>query len=73
MDMMCLQVNEGTKLLEAGVAKSAAEIDLAMVNGGGGIFGPFALCKGMGWDKVPRGALHSQRKQASNGSSPPKL
>jgi len=52
MDMMCLQVNEGTKLLEAGVAKSAAEIDLAMVNGGGGIFGPFALCKGMGWDKV---------------------
>jgi enoyl-CoA hydratase/3-hydroxyacyl-CoA dehydrogenase len=52
MDIMCLQVNEGTKLLEAGVAKSAAEIDQAMVNGGGGIFGPFALCKGMGWDKV---------------------
>jgi enoyl-CoA hydratase/3-hydroxyacyl-CoA dehydrogenase len=52
MDIMCLQVNEGTKLLEAGVAKSAAEIDLAMVNGGGGIFGPFALCKGMGWAKV---------------------
>jgi enoyl-CoA hydratase/3-hydroxyacyl-CoA dehydrogenase len=52
MDIMCLQVNEGTKLLEAGVAKSAAEIDLAMVNGGGGVFGPFALCKGMGWAKV---------------------
>ena len=52
MDIMCLQVNEGTKLLEAGVAKSAAEIDSAMINGGGGIFGPFALCKGMGWDKV---------------------
>lgn len=52
MDIMCLQVNEGTKLLEEGVVKSAAEIDLAMVNGGGGIFGPFALCKGMGWDKV---------------------
>ncbi|MCX6005220.1 MAG: 3-hydroxyacyl-CoA dehydrogenase family protein [Chloroflexi bacterium] len=52
MNIMCLEVNEGTKLLEAGVAKSAAEIDLAMVNGGGGIFGPFALCKGMGWDKV---------------------
>jgi enoyl-CoA hydratase / 3-hydroxyacyl-CoA dehydrogenase len=52
MDIMCLEVNEGTKLLEAGVAKSAAEIDLAMVNGGGGIFGPFALCKGMGWAKV---------------------
>jgi enoyl-CoA hydratase / 3-hydroxyacyl-CoA dehydrogenase len=52
MDLMCIQVNEGTKLLEAGVAKSAAEIDLAVVNGGGGIFGPFALCKGMGWAKV---------------------
>jgi enoyl-CoA hydratase / 3-hydroxyacyl-CoA dehydrogenase len=52
MDIMCLQVNEGTKLLEAGVAKSATEIDLAMVNGGGGVFGPFALCKGMGWAKV---------------------
>ena len=52
MDLMCIQVNEGTKLLEAGVAKSAAEIDMAMMNGGGSIFGPFALCKGMGWAKV---------------------
>jgi enoyl-CoA hydratase/3-hydroxyacyl-CoA dehydrogenase len=52
MDVICLQVNEGTKLLEAGVVKTPAEIDLAMVNGGGGIFGPFALAKGMGWDKV---------------------
>lgn len=52
MDLICLQVNEGTKLLEAGVAKSAAEIDKAMVNGGGGVFGPFALAKCMGWDKV---------------------
>jgi enoyl-CoA hydratase / 3-hydroxyacyl-CoA dehydrogenase len=52
MDLMCIQVNEGTKLLEAGVAKSATEIDQAMMNGGGSIFGPFALCKGMGWAKV---------------------
>ena len=52
MDIICLQVNEGTKLLEAGVVKTPAEIDLAMVNGGGGIFGPFALAKGMGWAKV---------------------
>jgi enoyl-CoA hydratase/3-hydroxyacyl-CoA dehydrogenase len=52
MDIICLQVNEGTKLLEAGVASGAAEIDKAMVNGGGGLFGPFALAKGMGWDKV---------------------
>ena len=52
MDMVCLQVNEGTKLLEAGVTKSAAEIDKAMVNGGGSAFGPFALAKSMGWEKV---------------------
>ena len=52
MDLTCLQANEGTKLLEAGVAKSAAEIDLAMVNGGGIMYGPFALCKSMGWSKV---------------------
>ena len=52
MDLMCLQVNEGTKLLEQGVANSAAEIDIAMINGGGAVFGPFALCKGMGWAKV---------------------
>jgi enoyl-CoA hydratase/3-hydroxyacyl-CoA dehydrogenase len=52
MDIICLQVNEGTKLLEGGVAKSAAEIDLAMKNGGGAPFGPFELAKGMGWDKV---------------------
>ncbi len=52
MDIVCLQVNEGTKLLEDGVAKSAAEIDLAIVNGGGAAFGPFAMAKGMGWAKV---------------------
>jgi len=52
MDLMCIQANEGTKLLEAGVAKSAAEIDEAMMKGGGSMFGPFALCKGMGWAKV---------------------
>lgn len=52
MDLICIQVNEGTKLLEEGVAKSPAEIDKAMVNGGGAVFGPFALAKGMGWDKV---------------------
>jgi enoyl-CoA hydratase/3-hydroxyacyl-CoA dehydrogenase len=52
MDIICLQVNEGTKLIEAGVVKTPAEIDLAMIHGGGGIFGPFALAKGMGWAKV---------------------
>jgi enoyl-CoA hydratase/3-hydroxyacyl-CoA dehydrogenase len=52
MDMVCLQVNEGTKLLDAGVTKSAAEIDKAMINGGGAAIGPFALAKGMGWPEV---------------------
>jgi len=51
-DMVAIQVNEGTKLLEQGVAKSAAEIDLAMVNGSGRPAGPFALGQKMGWDKV---------------------
>jgi enoyl-CoA hydratase / 3-hydroxyacyl-CoA dehydrogenase len=52
MDIICLQVNEGTRLLDAAVTNSAAEIDKAMVNGGGSPFGPFALAKGMGWPKV---------------------
>jgi enoyl-CoA hydratase/3-hydroxyacyl-CoA dehydrogenase len=52
MDLICIQVNEGTKLLEGKVARDAAEIDKAMVNGGGAAFGPFALAKGMGWAKV---------------------
>ncbi len=52
MDIMCLQVNEGTKLLEEGVTGSPAEIDKAVINGGGAAIGPFALTKGMGWDKV---------------------
>ena len=51
-DIICLQVNEGTKLLEDGVTGSAAEIDKAVTNGGGSAFGPFAMGKGIGWDKV---------------------
>jgi enoyl-CoA hydratase/3-hydroxyacyl-CoA dehydrogenase len=50
--LLCLQINEGTKLLEDGVACSAAEIDLAIVNGSGGVFGPFAMGKGIGWAKI---------------------
>ncbi len=52
MDIMCLQANEGTKLLEEGVTGSPAEIDKAVINGGGAAIGPFALTKGMGWDKA---------------------
>ena len=52
MDIMCLQANEGTKLLEEGVTGSPAEIDKAVINGGGAAIGPFALTKEMGWDKA---------------------
>jgi enoyl-CoA hydratase/3-hydroxyacyl-CoA dehydrogenase len=50
--LIALQVNEATKLLEAGVVKSPDEIDKAMVNGGGSAFGPFQLGKGIGYDKL---------------------
>jgi enoyl-CoA hydratase/3-hydroxyacyl-CoA dehydrogenase len=53
-DLIAIQVNEATKLLEAGVVKSADEIDKAMVNGGGAVFGPFQLAKGIGYDKLAK-------------------
>ena len=43
------QVNEATKVLAEGVAESAAEIDLAMANGGGSPFGPFTLAQSIGY------------------------
>jgi enoyl-CoA hydratase/3-hydroxyacyl-CoA dehydrogenase len=51
-DMIAIQVNEATKLLEEGVAKSPEDIDKAMVNGGGSIIGPFQMAKGIGYDKL---------------------
>jgi enoyl-CoA hydratase/3-hydroxyacyl-CoA dehydrogenase len=51
-DMIAIQVNEATKLLEEGVANSTDDIDKAMVNGGGSAFGPFQLAKGIGYDKL---------------------
>ena len=52
--MIALQVNEATKLLEAGVVKSPDEIDKAMVNVGGAAIGPFQFAKGIGYDKLAR-------------------
>jgi enoyl-CoA hydratase/3-hydroxyacyl-CoA dehydrogenase len=52
--LIAIQVNEATKLLEAGVVKSPDEIDKAMVNGGGSAFGPFQLAKGIGYDKLAK-------------------
>jgi enoyl-CoA hydratase / 3-hydroxyacyl-CoA dehydrogenase len=47
--MIALQVNEACKLLEEGVCSDPLEIDLAMANGGGSPFGPFALAQGIGY------------------------
>jgi len=47
--LVSLQVNEATKILEEGVADDPKEIDLAMANGGGSPFGPFALAQGIGY------------------------
>ncbi len=52
--LIALQVNEATKLLEAGVVKSPEEIDKAMVNGGGSMIGPFQLGKSIGYDKLAK-------------------
>ncbi len=54
VDLIALQVNEATKLLEAGVAKSVDDIDKAIVNGGGAAFGPFQLAKGIGYEKIAK-------------------
>lgn len=47
--LIALQVNEATKLLEEGVVDDPKEIDLAMANGGGSPFGPFALAQSIGY------------------------
>jgi len=51
-DMIAIQVNEATKLLEEGVANSPEDIDKAVVNGGGSAFGVFQMAKGIGYDKL---------------------
>ncbi|MGA2781185.1 MAG: 3-hydroxyacyl-CoA dehydrogenase NAD-binding domain-containing protein [Smithella sp.] len=48
--LIATQVNEATKVLAEDVAESAAEIDLAMANGGGSPFGPFALAQSIGYN-----------------------
>lgn len=53
-DLIALQVNEATKLLEEGVANNPDDIDKAVVNGGGSAFGPFQLAKGIGYDKLAK-------------------
>ena len=52
-DLIAVQVNEATKLLEEGVVNNPDDIDKAMINGGGGV-GPFQLAKGIGYDKIAK-------------------
>jgi len=47
--LVALQANEATKLIEEGVCDDPKEIDLAMANGGGSPFGPFALAQSIGY------------------------
>ena len=47
--MIALQVNEATRILEEGIADDPKEVDLAMANGGGSPFGPFALAQSIGY------------------------
>ncbi len=68
--LIAIQVNEATKLLEAGVVKSAEEIDKAMVNGGGAAFGPFQLAKGVGYDKIAKMCEDLARKYGVKAFEP---
>ncbi|MCL0070191.1 3-hydroxyacyl-CoA dehydrogenase [Dehalococcoidia bacterium] len=51
-DLIAIQVNEATKLLEEGVVKSPDDIDKAVIHGGRAASGPFQLARGIGYDKL---------------------
>jgi enoyl-CoA hydratase/3-hydroxyacyl-CoA dehydrogenase len=70
--LIALQVNEATKLLEAGVVKSAEEIDKAIVNGGGAMFGPFQLGKSIGWNKLAKTCEDLAKKYGVRAFEPTK-
>jgi enoyl-CoA hydratase/3-hydroxyacyl-CoA dehydrogenase len=70
--LIALQVNEGTKLLEAGVVKSPEEIDRAMANGGATPIGPFQLAKGIGYDKLAKMCEDLARKYGIKSFEPTK-
>ena len=46
MDLMAVNINEATKLIEMGVCTSE-DVDTAIVNGSGNAIGPMAIAKGM--------------------------
>jgi len=45
MDLLAVQINEATKIIEMGVC-SAEDVDTAMVNGTGNAIGPMSIAKG---------------------------
>ena len=51
-DVIAIQVNEATKLLEEGVAEKSRVIDKAIKNGSGNPFGVFGLAKGFGFENM---------------------
>ncbi len=53
-DVIALQLNEATKLLEEGVVSRPDEIDKAVVNVGGATKGPFQSAREIGVDKLAR-------------------
>jgi len=73
MVLIALQVNEATKLLEAGVVKSSEEIDKAMINGGGSMIGPFQLAKGVGYDKLAKTCEDLAKKYGVKVFEPTKM
>jgi enoyl-CoA hydratase/3-hydroxyacyl-CoA dehydrogenase len=46
MDLVAVQINEATKLIEMGVC-TAADVDTAIINGTGNAIGPMSIAKGM--------------------------
>ncbi len=45
MDLIAVQINEATKIIEMGVC-SADDVDIAIVNGTGNAIGPMTVAKG---------------------------
>lgn len=52
IDLIAIQVNEATKLIEEGVVKSPDDIDKAMIHGGRVASGPFQLARQIGYDRL---------------------
>ncbi len=66
LDLMCVQINEATKLLSQKIVKSKESIDLLIVEGTGNPMGLFRLLKSLGKKKV----IESCRKCEKLVSSP---